>query len=218
MANPVIECVKKNHIIAIVRGADFSKCDAIADALYEGGIRLMEITYSRSNPDISTETAKTIGSLAERFMGEMFIGAGTVTSPELAELTAANGGSFMAAPNTDINVISKAKELGLCCIPGAMTPTEILTAHSAGADAVKLFPAGDLGPGYLKSIRAPISDVDIIAFGGINRDNLGVFLRNGAIGAGISSVLIKREWLDNSEYRKITDAARSLTEVLNGLN
>lgn len=218
MSHSVIDCIKENRIIAIVRGADFSKCDAIADALYEGGIRLMEITYSRSNPELADETAKTISSLSERFKGRMLIGAGTVTSPELVELTASHSGSFMAAPNFDSEVVSRAKKLGLCCIPGAMTPTEILAASNAGADAVKLFPAGDLGPAYLKSIRAPLSDIDLIAFGGINRDNIGAFLINGAIGAGISSVLIKRDWLEHNEYEKITESARDLMEAINGIN
>ena len=98
-------------------------------------------------------------------------------------------------------------------MPGAMTPSEIMTAHHAGADIVKLFPAGELGPGYLKAICAPISRVKIIAFGGIHEKNIKEFLKAGAIGVGVSGKLVKPAWIENGAYDRITESAKTLLEA-----
>ena len=95
-------------------------------------------------------------------------------------------------------------------MPGALTPSEIMTAHRAGADIVKLFPAADLGPGYLKAIRAPISHVKLMAVGGINENNIGQFLNAGAIGVGIGGNLANRTWIEAGEFCKITESAKAM--------
>ena len=144
----------------------------------------------------------------------MFVGAGTVTSPELVELTAKAGGAFIISPDTDVAVIKRTRELGLVSMPGALTPSEIKTAHNAGADYVKVFPLGSMGPGYLKAIRAPLSHIKMTAVGGINEKNLKEYLEAGACGAGIGGNLANKKWIENGEFDKITEVAKQLVQVV----
>lgn len=214
MRNQIIDWVEQYKIIAIVRGADPEQCLTVAGALNEGGIRLMEITYDQRNPASWQATADTIAALQKRYDGKMLIGAGTVTSPELVELTAKAGGGFIISPDTDTAVIRRTRELGLVSMPGALTPSEIKTAHDAGADFVKVFPLGILGPGYLKAVRAPLSHIKMMAVGGINEKNLRDYLEAGACGAGIGGNLVNRKWIENGELDKITATARELTQIV----
>lgn len=206
--------IEEKRIIAIVRGVESSKCMKVADALYAGGIRLMEITYNQSAPETWSATAEAIGDIAKKYDGRMYAGAGTVTKPELVELTAKAGGRYIISPNTNVDVIRRTKELGLISIPGAMTPSEIMTAHDAGADFVKLFPASDLGISYMKAIRAPISHVKLIATGGISEKNAKEFLAAGAAGLGVGGSLANRKVIEAGEFEKLTAAAEALTAAI----
>ena len=217
MRQEMIQAVEREKLIAIIRGADRQQCMRVAEALYEGGIRLMEITYNQSDPASFRNTADTIAQLVKQFEGRMLIGAGTVTTPELAEMTAAAGGRFIISPDTNETVIRRTRELGLVSIPGAMTPTEVMQAHNAGADFVKLFPAGLMGSAYFKALCAPISHVKMLAVGGINDRNIGDFLRAGAVGAGISGDLANRAWIEKGEYFKITETAKKLVTAVNAV-
>ena len=214
MREKVIDWIEKEKIIAIVRGAEPEQCEAVAKALYAGGIRLMEITYDQKRPESWQATANTIGALAREYEGRMFVGAGTVTSPELVELTAKAGGAFIISPDTDVAVIKKTRELGLVSMPGAMTPSEIKTAHNAGADFVKLFPVGSLGAGYLKAVKAPLSHIKIMAVGGVNEENAAEFLKAGAAGLGVGGNLAKKAWIEAGEYDRLTAAAKALVEAV----
>ena len=170
----------------------------------------MELPYDQRRPETWRDTADTIADIADKFADRLLIGAGTVLSPELAELTWLHGGAFIVAPNTDPAVIRRARELGMVSIPGAMTPTEILAAHDAGADMVKLFPASELGVGYLKAIRAPISHVDILAAGGITAANARDFLDAGAMSLGVGGALANRAALAQGRFADISRAAEAL--------
>ncbi|MBQ2960573.1 MAG: bifunctional 4-hydroxy-2-oxoglutarate aldolase/2-dehydro-3-deoxy-phosphogluconate aldolase [Oscillospiraceae bacterium] len=214
MREKVLEWIKKEKIIAIVRGAEPKQCHAVAKALYEGGIRLMEITYDQKNPDGWQKTADAIGALANEYEGRMFVGAGTVTSVELVEMTAKAGGAFIISPDADVAVIEKTRELGLVSMPGAMTPSEIKVAYNAGADFVKLFPIGELGVGYMKAVRAPLSHIPMMAVGGVNEKNAKEFLNAGASGLGIGGNLAKKAWIEAGEYDKLTEAARTLVDIV----
>ena len=214
MRESIIDLIEKEKIIAIVRGAEPEQCEAVAKALYAGGIRLMEITYDQRRPESWQATANAIGALAREYEGRMFVGAGTVTSPELVELTAKAGGAFIISPDTDLAVIKKPRELGLVSMPGAMTPSEIKTAHNAGADFVKLFPVGSLGAGYLKAVKAPLSHIKIMAVGGVNEENAAEFLKAGAAGLGVGGNLAKKAWIEAGEYDRLTAAAKALVEAV----
>ena len=213
MKNWIKDAIKERKLIAIVRGVEPELCIRVAQALYDGGFQLLEITYDQKHPETWENTAQTIKTLAEAFAGKMYIGAGTVTNTELVELTHKYGGQFIISPDVNEAVIARTCALGMVSIPGALTPTEIMTAHRAGADFVKLFPAGTLGVGYLKAVKAPISHVDVLAVGGIDESNIASFLAAGAAGAGIGGNLVNPDWIKAGQYEKITEAARHLVDA-----
>jgi len=210
MREKVLEQLRSAKIIAIARGIERDKCIKLARALFEGGIRFMELPYDQSRPDTWLATAETVALLADTFGDRLCVGAGTVLTPELVELTKAHGGQYVVAPNTNPAVIRRAGELGMVSVPGAMTPTEIAAAHDAGADIVKLFPASELGTGYLKAIRAPLSHIDILAAGGITPSNARAFLDAGAMSLGVGGVLTNRAAIAEGRFCDITKAAETL--------
>ena len=215
MEEKIIQAVKEHKLIAIVRGVESEKCIKIAQALYEGGFRLMEITYDQKHPENWEETARAIGAVANAFAGRMYVGAGTVTCTELVELTHKYGGQFIISPDVNEDVIRRTRELGMVSMPGALTPTEVMVAHRAGANFVKLFPAGNLGTGYVKAVKAPISHVDLLVVGGIDEKNVASFLAVGAAGAGIGGNLVNKAWVEAGEYEKITEVAKALVAAVN---
>ena len=214
MIEQIQNAIRKEKLIAIVRGVASEKCIRIAQALYDGGIRLMEITYDQKHPEVWEDTARTIGAVAEAFKGKMYIGAGTVTCPELAELTHKYGGCFIISPDMNPDVIRRTVELGMVSIPGAMTPTEVMQAHKAGAHFVKMFPAGTLGLSYFKAIKAPISPVELLVVGGVDEKNVGDFRAAGAAGAGIGGNLVNAAWVRAGEFDKITQTAKALVAAV----
>ena len=214
MEQKIIDAVKQQKLIAIVRGVESDKCKRIAQALYDGGIRLMEITYDQKHPDTWEETAGAIGAVAEEFAGKMYVGAGTVTNVELVELTHKHGGQFIISPDVNEDVIRRTRQLHMVSMPGALTPTEVMTAHRAGANFVKLFPAGNLGTGYVKAVKAPISHIDLLVVGGIDEKNVASFLAVGAAGAGIGGNLVNRAWVEDGQYEKITEVAKALVAAV----
>ena len=209
MRNEVIEAVKKEKLVVIVRGVPREKLLPLATAMYEGGIRLLEITFSQDGKIPDTEIADRIGMLATAMAGKMYVGAGTVTSPEQVELVKKAGGLFIISPDTCEAVIKKTSELGLVSMPGALTPSEAMAAHRAGADFVKLFPLGELGASYLKALKAPLSGIDFLAVGGVNLDTIPALLKAGASGFGIGANIVKSELVAAEKYGELTEIARS---------
>ena len=215
MRETIIQKVYENKIIAIVRGMDKEKTVNIAKALYEGGIRFVEVTFNQKNPDKFHETADCIRAIREEMGDKMYVGAGTVTSTALVDLAAEAGALYIISPDTDVEVIRRTRELGLVSMPGAYTPTEAKTAYNAGADFVKLFPCVGDGPGYLKAICAPFNHIPFLAVGGVDVDNAATYLKAGAVGVGVGSSLAKKAWADAGEYEKITAEARKMIENIN---
>lgn len=123
------------------------------------------------------------------------------------------GAEYIISPNTNEAVIRRTRELGMVSMPGAMTPTEILQAHDAGANFVKLFPTGWLGLKYLKDIMGPINHIKLIATGGITEENFGEFLKAGMVGAGVSSRLVDKKLREQGNYEELTARARKFTEI-----
>lgn len=210
----VIKAIECEKIIAIIRGVAPEKCLNVADALYAGGIRLMEITFDQKDIASHQNTANSIRAICEKYEGRMFVGAGTVTTTALAELAAEAGSRFIVSPDVNIDVIRRTVELGMVSIPGAMTPTEIMTAHNAGADFVKLFPAGELGVPYVKAVRAPISHVRLLAVGGVHAQNIPDFINAGISGFGIGGNLVNRKWIEEGSYHKITEVAKDMIAAI----
>lgn len=202
-----LEWVKSSKIIAIVRGLSPAYMLKLADALYAGGIDLMEVTFNQQKPETWQDTAAAIKAIGEHMQGRMLAGAGTVITDEQLELAYQAGAKYIITPNTNPELIRRVKELGLCAFPGAFTPSEIVEAYRAGADAVKVFPAGNLGPSYIKAIRAPLSNIPLMAVGGVNEKNTADFLAAGCCGVGVGGNLVNKEWIENGEWDKITALA-----------
>ena len=215
MRNKVIESVEKEKIVVIVRGDEKEKLIPLAEAMYEGGIRLLEITYDATGKTPDEETAANIEMLAKHFEGRMYIGAGTVIRPNQVELTAKAGGKFIISPDTNKAIIEKTRELGLVSMPGALTPTEIADAARFGADFVKLFPVNAFGTEYVKAVKAPLSHVKLLAVGGVDEKNIADYAKAGACGFGIGSNIVNKKLIEEGAFDKITELAKEFLAALN---
>ncbi len=214
MRNKVIEAIEREKLIVIVRGVQKEKLIPLAEAMYKGGIRLLEVTYDARGIVSDEETAENIKMLASHFEGRMFIGAGTVLSEKQVELTKNAGGLFIISPDANASVIRKTRELGLVSMPGALTPTEIQSAHIAGADFVKLFPVSDLGPSYLKAVKAPLSHIKMLAVGGVDEGNIKTYLKAGASGFGIGASIVNKQCIDGDDFEGITALAEKFVKAV----
>lgn len=212
MRQQVIETIKAEKIIAIVRGMELEQTVKIAQALYEGGVSLIEVTFNQKCPEKFHETAECIRAIREAMGEKMLVGAGTVTSVELVELAAQAGALYMISPDTDEAVIRRTREMGLVSIPGAYTATEAKQAYKAGADFVKLFPCVGDAPAYVKAICAPFNHIPFLAVGGVNADNAADFLKAGAVGVGVGSCLANKKWADAGQYHLITEEAKKFVQ------
>ena len=214
MREKIIETIEREKIITIVRGVQKEKLVPLAEAMYAGGIRLLELTYDATGAESDEQTAKNIETLSERFEGKMYIGAGTVVTEKQVELTKAAGGSFIISPDTYGVVIEKTRKLDMVSMPGALTPTEIQTAHRHGADFVKLFPATSLGVEYVKAVKAPLSHVKLLAVGGINENNMSDYLKAGISGFGVGSNIVDKKLIEANDYLGISRLAEKYTRVI----
>lgn len=214
MREQVIQQILDNKIVAILRGVDSKKLINVAQAMYDGGIRLLEITYSANGAVSDEETAQSIKALSEHFKGKMFIGAGTVLTTKQVELTKKAGGQFIISPDVNIDVIKKTRKLKMVSLPGALTPTEIQTAHNAGADMIKLFPITNMGPDYVKAIKAPLSHIKMLAVGGINLENMQDYLNVGISGFGLGSNITPKKCIDEENYSEITALAKRYVDTV----
>lgn len=216
MREKVIDAIEREKLIVIVRGVESEKLIPLTEAMYEGGVRLLEVTYSADKRVSDEETAENIKRLADHFENKMYIGAGTVLTEKQVELTKRAGGKFVISPDAYENVIKKTRELDMVSIPGALTATEIQTAHRAGADFIKLFPVTNLGEDYVKALCAPLSHIKFLAVGGVNENNMADYLNAGVKGFGISSGIIDKKMVEENDYRAITTLARKFTDILRG--
>ena len=209
-----LEYVKERKIVAIVRGLSPEYLIRLGHAFEEGGIGLMEVTYNQSAPETWKDTANGIEAVEKEFGDRLLVGAGTVITLEQVSMTYNAGGHYLVTPTTQPEIIRAGKALGLGLYPGAFTPSEILAAYEAGADAVKVFPASCLGPGYIKAIRAPLSHVPLMAVGGVNEKNAADFMKAGCVGLGVGGNLVNKEWIRNGEWEKITALAKEFKKAV----
>lgn len=218
MREAVISEILEKKIIAIVRGVEPAEILRTAQALYDGGITLMEITFNQRDPDSFRQTAQSIAAVRAHMSGKLIAGAGTVTSTELVELACSAGAEYIISPDTDPAVIRRTRELGLVSLPGAYTPSEAKQAHNAGADFVKLFPCvGPTAPAYLKALCAPLSHIRFLAVGGVDASNAAAFLRAGAVGLGVGSSLVSRSRVEEGRFDEITAASQQLVQAIHSV-
>lgn len=208
----IVDSVLANRIVAIIRGFSPDVCFHLAEAYLSGGVRLVEVTFNQKNPASWKDTAAAISGIKARFPNDLRVGAGTVLSSQQLKMCADAGGEYMITPSVNPALIRECSSMGLVAMPGAFTPTEAVAAFEAGADFVKIFPAGNLGPSYVKAITAPLSHIPFLAVGGISPDNVADFIKAGCVGAGVGGNLTNREWIERGEWSKIAAVAKSLAD------
>lgn len=209
----IIEQVSRYRIIAAFRGISLEHVVDTAQALYEGGIRLLEITFDQKDPERLRKTPAMIRAVKDRLGERVCVGAGTVLTAEEASVAEAAGAQYLLSPNVQEEVIFRAKELGLDVVPGAFTPTEIAYAYRLGADLVKVFPAGSLGINYLKAMKGPLGHIPLLPMGGVDQKNLKEFL-TVAEGVGIGSNLVDISLICQSKWEDLSFLARQYTKQL----
>ena len=209
-----LEYVQQRKIVAIVRGLKPEYIVRLGHAFEEGGIGLMEVTYDQKAPETWKNTAAAIEAVEKEFGDRVLVGAGTVITPEQVSMTYNAGGHYLVTPTTQPEIIRMGKALGMGLYPGAFSPSEILEAWNAGADAVKVFPAGSLGPGYIKALRAPLGHIPLMAVGGVNEKNAAEYMKAGCVGIGAGGNLVNREWIENGEWDKVTALAREFMKAV----
>ena len=210
--NKIEEIVRAKRIVAIVRGQKPDVCLHLAEAFAKGGIGLVEVTFDQRTPESWAQTAEAIRAIRERFAGAVRVGAGTVMTEEQLKICADAGGEYMISPNVNAALIRSCVGRGLVAMPGALTPSEAAVAWEAGAQFVKLFPAGTLGPAYVKAVRAPLAHIPFLAVGGISPENVADFMKAGCVGAGVGGNLTNTEWIAAGAWDKIAAVAKELME------
>ena len=213
----VKEWIYEHKIVAIARRVKPEDMVNTAKALFEGGIRSLEITFDQASDTCIADTAASISQVKEALGDQMCVGAGTVMTVEQAEAAKEAGADFALAPDTNVDVIRKINELGMVSVPGALSPTEIATAYHAGATIVKLFTADALGLSYVKAVRGPISHVPLMAVGGVSLDNFKDFLDSGFTSVGIGSNIVRNDLIEKGEFEKIRELAKAYTDKLQEL-
>ena len=198
---PVGDRLTATRVVAILRAENATRAEAVVDVLVEAGVRSLELT-------LTTQGAlEVVERLAARVPADVEVGVGTVLTAADVDRSVDAGATFVVSPSVDPEVIAAALRRRVASYPGAFTPTEIAAAWKAGASAVKLFPAGQLGPGYLKAVRAPLPDIPVVPTGGIDTDAIGAWLAAGAVAVGMGGPLIGDALTPDGDLRALAQRA-----------
>ena len=197
-----------------MRGVAADKAVLAAKALYEGGVRLVEVTFNQKAPETFKDTMRAISAINAEMGDKMTVGAGTVITVEQAEMAREAGAEYIVSPDTDEAVIKRTVELGMVSLPGAYTATECKKAHNAGADFVKLFPCTEGADQYLKALCAPLSHIKFLAVGGVTPENTANFMKAGAYGIGVGSAIVNGKWVEDGDFDKITQQAKLFADAV----
>lgn len=205
---PIPELVLESKVIAIGRNVRAAEVPRIGEALVAGGVHVIEFTLNEPEADALAAIATLARAIGEL---DVLVGAGTVLSTAAAERAVAAGAHFIASPHTDPELIRWCTSRGVPCFPGALSPTEIHVAWSAGASAVKLFPAAAVGVGYLRQIAGPFPDIPLVPTGGVSAQTAGDWLSAGGVAVGMGSWLI-----GDGDPAGVTRRAMQVAEAVSG--
>jgi len=200
----IVRRIEELGVVAVIRLKDAARLRSVVDALAAGGIRALEVTMT------VPRAVDLIRELAPALPDGFLLGAGTVVDARTAIAVIDAGASFVVGPVFRREVIDACHERGVAAMPGCFSPTEILAAHDAGADIVKVFPATALGPQFIKDVRAPLPQVKLMPTGGVTIENAGDWIRAGAAAVGIGSALIDAKAIDSGRFEAITVNAQRL--------
>lgn len=204
----VVARTRSTGVIAIMRHTESTRAIETAEALLSGGVEIVEVTMN---------TAGALGmitALGKHFGDRIVVGAGTVLSVDAAREAVDAGARILVSPHLDEAIVVYAVESGIAVVPGAFTPTEIFRGWSAGASFVKVFPAGPVGPRYVKDVLAPLNQVSLIPTGGVNLENAVEFIRAGAAALGLGSALVDPKLVADGNYRQIATTAAAFRDAV----
>ena len=198
----IAKAIEELGVVAVIRLKDPAKLRAVVDALADGGVRALEVTMT------VPRAVEMIRELAPALPEGFLLGAGTVTDVATARAVIDAGAMFVVGPVFRPDIIGACHERGVPAMPGCFSPTEILAAHEAGADIVKVFPATMLGPQYIRDVRAPLPQLKLMPTGGVTLDNAGDWIRAGAVAVGIGSALVDTTAIEERRFEAIAANAR----------
>jgi 2-dehydro-3-deoxyphosphogluconate aldolase/(4S)-4-hydroxy-2-oxoglutarate aldolase len=205
-AAAALEIIREKGVVAIMRANSSEQLLAAADAVKAGGVNAIEVTMTTPG------ALEVIKQATARYGDDVLFGVGSVLDAETARAAILAGAQFVVCPTLDLQTIQLCKRYSIPVIPGAFTPTEILTAWQAGADMVKVFPASLGGPSLIKAIKGPLPHIKLVPVGGVDLDTTAAFIRAGADVVGVGGSLINQKLLETREFEKITENARRYCE------
>jgi 2-dehydro-3-deoxyphosphogluconate aldolase/(4S)-4-hydroxy-2-oxoglutarate aldolase len=200
--------VHSSGIIAVIRAASGELLADVAEALLAGGVDVMEVTFT------VPRAHQVLERVAERLGNRILLGAGTVLDTETARIALLSGAEFIVSPTVNTDVIQLCRRYDKLVLPGALTPTEVLTAWEAGADIVKIFPSDLTGPAYLKALAGPLPQVRMMPTGGVNLQTAADFLKAGAFALGIGGSLVDPQAVAAGDLKKIESLAKQYVEIV----
>jgi 2-dehydro-3-deoxyphosphogluconate aldolase/(4S)-4-hydroxy-2-oxoglutarate aldolase len=204
----VLQQIRSAGLIPVIRARSAEEAAQAADAIQAGGVGVLEITMTVPG------AVDVIREVAGRG-GDALVGAGTVLDAEAAHACIDAGALFIVSPSFNPDTISACREAGVAVLPGALTPTEVLGAWRSGADLVKVFPAGAVGgPGYIRALKAPLPQIDLVPTGGVNLKTAGDFIRAGAAALGVGADLVDLEALRRGEPEVLSERAREFVRIV----
>ena len=205
----VLSFIQDTGIVPVVRTATADSAIRAIEAIYNGGIRAAEITMTVPG------AVKALEKVADRFGDKLVLGAGTVLDPETARICMLAGAEFFVTPALNVKVIEMARRYSKVICPGALTPTEVLAAWEAGADVVKVFPCGNMGGAkYIKALKGPFPQIEMIPTGGVNLDTAGDFLRAGACAVAVGGELVDAKLIKADDYAGIQKLAEQYVAII----
>ena len=204
----VVTEIERAGVVAVIRTKNKAEVRAIVDAIIAGGVRILEITMTVPG------AADLIRELSDDLGNTCIIGAGTVIDKDSAKQVIEAGANFVVSPTYDPQIISLCHNQKIVAIPGCFSPTEILSAWKAGADIVKVFPAGNAGPQYLRDLKGPLPQIKLMPTGGVTIENSGTWIRAGAVAVGIGTALLDPRAIADRDYLRLTTNARQLIESI----
>jgi len=209
MQETTAEIIERVGLVPVLRAKSIAQAHAVVEAMIAGGVTVVEVTMTVPN------AVHLLKELKREHGAKILLGSGTVTTAKEAEDTINAGAEFVVSPSLHPEVVTATKAAGKLSIPGALTPTEVITAHRAGADYVKIFPCSAMGgASYLKSLLAPFPHLKLIPTGGVTLKTAEEFIRAGARALGVGSDLVNLAAIDEGKPEIITEAARAYLEVL----
>jgi len=202
--NETLQHILTNGVVAVIRMKDPAKLLKVIEAIREGGVKCIEITMTVPGAvGIIREISKTVSS-------DVLVGAGTVTDVKTADAVIDAGAKFVVGPISKKEIIARCRERQTVVMPGCFSPTEIFSAWEAGADIVKVFPATSLEPKYFKDLAGPFPDIRLMPTGGVTIDNVGEWVKAGAVAVGIGSDLLDKKAVEEGKYEILTERARRM--------